>query len=91
MGRGRLGLAGPETFHLAHLLTELFREWVCGGGRKFGDASAGWQSALFRARKPDGTTVKINSWGAWNSKMGSAKRQRKRTMGAAPRAFSMRN
>ena len=26
LGRRRLGLAGPEALHLAHLLTELFRE-----------------------------------------------------------------
>ncbi|WP_422022095.1 hypothetical protein [Pyruvatibacter mobilis] len=60
LGRQRLQLAGPEALHLAHLLTELFREWVCGGGRKFGDASAGWRSALFSATKPDGSRVKVN-------------------------------
>ena len=51
LGRHRLGLAGPEALHLAHLLTELFREWVCGGGRKFGDASSSWQRSLFGHRR----------------------------------------
>ena len=58
--RQRLGLAGPETLHLAHLLTELFREWVCGGGRKFGEATTTWKQALLKGTKPDGTPVKIN-------------------------------
>ena len=60
LGRHRLGLAGPEALHLAHLLTELFREWVCGGGRKFGDASSGWQTSLFGHRRGDGSRVRIN-------------------------------
>ena len=60
LGRHRLGLAGPEALRLAHLLTELFREWVCGGGRKFGDASSGWQTSLFGHRRSDGSRVRIN-------------------------------
>ncbi|CAK9089817.1 unnamed protein product [Durusdinium trenchii] len=60
LGRQRLGLAGPESLHLAHLLTELFREWVCGGGRKFGDATSQWKAALFGGTKPDGSRVKVN-------------------------------
>ena len=60
LGRQRLQLAGPEALHLAHLLTELFREWVCGGGRKFGDAGAGWRSSVFRGGKADGGPIKVN-------------------------------
>ena len=61
LGRRRLQLAGPEALHLAHVLTELFREWVCGGGRKFGDASAAWRSAICSGfERADGTRGKIN-------------------------------
>ena len=60
LGRQRLQLAGPEALHLAHLLTEFFREWVCGGGRKFGDAGAGWRSSIFSGVKPDGSPIKVN-------------------------------
>ena len=61
LGRQRLQLAGPETLHLAHLLTEFFREWVCGGARKAGNASATWRSALFGGTCPDtGRRLKVN-------------------------------
>lgn len=60
LGRQRLGLAGPESLHLAHLLTELFREWLCGGARKAGDASALWQHALFSGTGPNGRKVRVN-------------------------------
>ena len=60
LGRQRLKLAGPEALHLAHLLTELFREWVCGGGRKFGDASTSWREPLVGGTREDGSRVKIN-------------------------------
>ncbi|CAE7258069.1 PIF1 [Symbiodinium sp. CCMP2592] len=60
LGRHRLGLAGPEALHLAHLLTELFREWVCGGGRKFGDATSTWNNSLFSNRRSDGSRVRVN-------------------------------
>ena len=61
LGRRRLQLAGPKALHLAHVLTELFREWVYGGGRKFGDASAAWRSAICgRFERADGTRDKIN-------------------------------
>ena len=58
LGRQRLQLAGPETLHLAHLLTELCREW--GGGRKSGEATATWKSALFGACTEDGNRIKVN-------------------------------
>ena len=60
LGRQRLQLAGPETMHLAHILTELFREWVCGGGRKSGDASSTWRSALLGGVMEDGRRLKVN-------------------------------
>ena len=60
LGRHRLGLAGPESLHLAHLLTELFREWLCGGARKAGDASALWQHALFSGTEANGRKVRVN-------------------------------
>ena len=60
LGRQRLQLAGPEALHLAHLLTELFREWVCGGGRKAGDATAAWRNGIFAGAKPDGSKIKVN-------------------------------
>ena len=60
LGRQRLGLAGPESLHLAHLLTELFREWLCGGARKAGDASALWQHPLFSGIGPNGRKVRVN-------------------------------
>ena len=60
LGRQRLGLAGPEALHLAHLLTELFREWVCGGGRKFGDASSNWKTSFFGGHRGDGSKIHVN-------------------------------
>ena len=60
LGRQRLGLAGPEALHLAHLLTELFREWVCGGGRKFGDASSNWKTSFFGGHRGDGSKIRVN-------------------------------
>ncbi|CAE7572809.1 unnamed protein product [Symbiodinium natans] len=60
LGRQRLQLAGPETMHLAHILTELFREWVCGGGRKSGDASSTWRSALLGGVMENGRRLKVN-------------------------------
>ncbi|CAE7917126.1 unnamed protein product, partial [Symbiodinium necroappetens] len=60
LGRQRLGLAGPEALHLAHLLTELFREWVCGGGRKFGEASSNWKTSFFGGHRGDGSKIRVN-------------------------------
>ena len=60
LGRQRLQLAGPEALHLAHLLTEFFREWVCGGGRKAGDATSSWHKSFFAGTKADGTKIKVN-------------------------------
>ena len=54
LGRQRLQLAGPETLHLARVLTELFREWVCGGGLKFGESSSAWRSAVVGSVTEDG-------------------------------------
>ncbi|CAE7481979.1 unnamed protein product [Symbiodinium sp. CCMP2592] len=60
LGRQRLQLAGPETLHLAHILTELFREWVCGGGLKFGESSSVWRSAVLGGVTEDGRRLKVN-------------------------------
>ncbi|CAE7199337.1 pif1 [Symbiodinium natans] len=40
--KGRLHLAGPETLHLCHIMTEMFRVWVHGGAVKHGAASSCW-------------------------------------------------
>ena len=45
-GRSRLHLAGPETFHHVHILTELFREWVHGGATK-GRGASTWARSRF--------------------------------------------
>ena len=60
LGRRRLQLAGPETFHLAHILTESFREWVCGGARKAGASSSAWRSALFSGTSEAGRRLRVN-------------------------------
>ena len=83
LGRHRLGLAGPEALHLAHLLTELFREWVCGGGRKFGEATTAWQSSLFGGCRADGRSGST-SLDASSFRMASAAKSRRTTMAVLP-------
>ena len=75
LGRQRLQLAGPETFHLAHVLTELFREWVCGGSRKFGRTSSAWRSALFGGTTEDGRRLKVNFVGRLEFQDGKRKEE----------------
>ena len=60
LGRERLRLAGPETLHLAHVLTEFFREWICGGSRKAGEASTRWETAVFGGTNEHGRKIKVN-------------------------------
>ena len=43
--KSRLHLAGPETLHLCHIMTEMFREWVHGGAVKHGPASSRWNNS----------------------------------------------
>ncbi|CAE7216363.1 pif1, partial [Symbiodinium sp. CCMP2456] len=50
--RSRLHLAGPETLHLAHIMTELFREWVHGGAFKQGPGSSRWIRPALCHRDP---------------------------------------
>ncbi len=50
-GRSRLHLAGPETFHHVHILTELFREWVHGGATK-GRGASTWARPRLHHRDP---------------------------------------
>ena len=59
--RSRQHLPGPESLHLAHVMTELLREWVVGGARKFGDErSALWRQSQLQAGAPEGERVKLN-------------------------------
>ena len=58
--RDRLALAGPESMHLAHILTELFREWIAGGAMKHGSSSARWQDPIFGGLDAAGKPLKVN-------------------------------
>ena len=48
--KSRLHLAGPETLHLCHIMTEMFREWVHGGAVKHGPASSRWNNPSLSPR-----------------------------------------
>ena len=56
--RSRQHLPGPESLHLAHIMTELLREWVVGGAPKFGDRSALWRQSQLQSVGE--TRVKLN-------------------------------
>ena len=46
LGRPRLHLAGPETFHMAHVLLQLDKEFICGAKFATGKPSRTWQNHL---------------------------------------------
>eukprot|EP00971_Amphidinium_carterae_P144005 2853588-Amphidinium_carterae.4 len=60
LGRQRLGLAGLEALHLAHILTELKREWLAGGDIKHGSASTNCQRNIFGGTDAEGQRLKVN-------------------------------
>ena len=47
--RSRQHLAGPETLHLTHIMTEMFREWAHGGAVKNGPSSKRWSASALSA------------------------------------------
>ena len=56
----RLRLAGMETFHLAHVLVETMREFVCGGAVKHGSTSKRWTKHVLRHRTDPSLSTVVN-------------------------------
>eukprot|EP00438_Fugacium_kawagutii_P002532 Skav207748 [mRNA] locus=scaffold181:39899:45862:- [translate_table: standard] len=52
-GRSRLHLAGAETLHHAHVLTELDKAFICGSRRVHGRRDRNWTKHLLAAEVPD--------------------------------------
>ena len=48
--KSRLHLAGPETLHLCHIMSEMFREWAHGGAVKHRPASSRWREPSLSSR-----------------------------------------
>ena len=55
--RSRQHLAGPETLHLTHIMTEMFREWVHGGAVKHGPSSKRWSTSTLRTSPATSTSI----------------------------------